>query len=70
MQCLILFRTEGGDEHLGTAPHDWPFVSAPSDERVRYAGGIKIFAGKIKVLEEKPAPNASLCTTNPISTTL
>jgi hypothetical protein len=46
--------TEGGGEHLGTAPHNLPFVSAPSDKRERWAGGIIIVAGKIKVLEEKP----------------
>ena len=54
MQCLTLFLTEGGDEHLGTAPHNWPLVSAPSDKGVRYAGGIIIVAGKIKVFEGRP----------------
>lgn len=44
--------TEGGDEHLGAAPHNWPFVSAPSDKRGRCAGGMAIVAGKIKVREE------------------
>jgi len=48
--------TKGGGEHLGTAPHNWTSVSAPSDKRVRCTGGIMIVAGKIKVLEERHAP--------------
>jgi hypothetical protein len=64
VQCLkgirTLFLREDGGEHLGTAPHNWPFVSAPSDKIVRCAGGIIIVAGKIKVLEERPAP-APIC---------
>jgi hypothetical protein len=54
------FLRESGSEHLGTVARNWPFVSAPSDKRVRCAGGIIIVAGKIKVLEERPA-SAPIC---------
>jgi len=54
------FLTEGDGEHLGTVARNWPFVSAPSDKRVRCARGIIIVAGKIKVLEERLAP-APIC---------
>jgi hypothetical protein len=59
-RILALFLTEGGGEHLGTAPHKWPSVSARSDKIVRCAGGIRIVTGKIKMREERPT-TAPIC---------